>query len=113
MHELVIVEGILDVIIPEVKKHHAEKILSIKLKIGEMSGVVPECIHEYFGVASKGTIAEGAKVIIEKTPVMITCPDCGYSGEIRKGMHECPSCGSLRFRITSGSEYFIDSVEAE
>ena len=113
MHELVIVEGILDVIIPEVKKHEAERILKIRLKIGELSGVVPECIHEYFGIAAKGTIAEGAEVIIEKTPIRITCPDCGFAGEIRKGMHACPSCGSLRFRIVSGSEYYIDSVEAE
>ena len=113
MHELVIVEGILDVVIPEVKKHDVQRILSIRLKVGELSGVVPECIHEYFGIAAKGTIAEGARVIIEKNPIRIECPDCGFSGEITKGTHVCPHCGSARFRIVSGSEYYVESVEAE
>ena len=113
MHELVIVEGILDTVIPEVKKYDVEKILSIRLKIGELSGIVQSCVHEYFGIAAKGTIAEGAKIIIEKTPIRITCSDCGYEGEIRKGTYACPKCGSPKFRIVSGREYFVDSVEAE
>ncbi|MBQ7174617.1 MAG: hydrogenase maturation nickel metallochaperone HypA [Lachnospiraceae bacterium] len=113
MHELVIVEGILDTVIPEVKKYDVEKILSIRLKIGELSGIVPSCVHEYFRIAAKGTIAEGARIIIEKTPIRITCRDCGFEGEIRKGTYACPQCGSTGFRIISGKEYFVDSVEAE
>ena len=74
MHELVIVEGILDTVIPEVKKYDVEKILSIRLKIGELSGIVESCVHEYFGIAAKGTIAEGAKIIIEKTPIREPTP---------------------------------------
>ena len=113
MHELVIVEGILDTVIPEVRKYNVEKILSIRLKIGELSGVVPGCIHEYFGIAAKGTIAEGAKIIIETAPIRIRCRDCGFEGEISKGTYACPRCGSPGFRIISGREYFVESVEAE
>ncbi|MBQ2040724.1 MAG: hydrogenase maturation nickel metallochaperone HypA [Lachnospiraceae bacterium] len=113
MHELVIVEGILDAVIPEVKKYDVEKILSIRLKIGELSGVVPSCIEEYFGVAARGTIAEGAKIIIEKTPIEIECRDCGFKGRITKGTYRCPKCQSAGFRIVSGKEYYVDSVEAE
>ena len=109
MHELVIVEGILDAVIPEVKKYDVEKILSIRLKIGELSGVVPSCIEEYFGVAARGTIAEGAKIIIEKTPIEIECRE----GRITKGTYRCPKCQSAGFRIVSGKEYYVDSVEAE
>ena len=113
MHELAIVEGILDAVIPEVQKYDVSRVLSIKLKIGELSGVVPYCIHEYFKVAAKGTIAEGAKIEIEKIPIGIECPDCGYHGTIEKGQYTCPSCQSTHFRIVSGKEYFVDSVEAE
>ena len=113
MHELVIVEGILDVVIPEVRKYNAEKILSIRLRIGELSGVIPECVREYFSVASKNTIAEGAEIYIERTPIRIECRSCGKSAEIKKGMHCCPNCGSENFKIVSGREYYIESVEAE
>ena len=112
MHELVIVEGILEAVIPEVKKYDVSKIETIRLKIGEMSGIVPSCIHEYFAIAAKGTIAEGAKLVIEKTPIRITCPDCGFEGEIHKGQYRCPECDSAGFRIISGREYYVESVEA-
>ena len=113
MHELSIVEGILEAVIPEVKKYDVSRVLSIKLKIGELSGVVPECINAYFDIAAKETIAEGARIIIEKVPVIIKCPDCGYDGGIRLGNYKCPQCGGTHFKIISGKEYFVDSVEAE
>ena len=113
MHELVIVEGILDVVVPEARKHGANQILSIRLKVGELSGVIPECVREYFTVAARGTMAEGAKVLIDPLPIRIRCRDCRGENEIRRGMDACPVCGSRQFRIISGREYYIESVEAE
>ena len=54
-----------------------------------------------------------AKIEIERIPVGVDCPDCGYHGGITKGKYRCPACGSVNFRVTSGREYFVDSVEAE
>lgn len=113
MHELSIVEGILEAVIPEVEKYDVSRVLSIKLRIGELSGVVPECINYYFDIASRGTVAEGAKIVIEKVPVRIKCPDCGYDGIIRLGHFKCPECSGTGFKIISGKEYYVDSVEAE
>jgi hydrogenase nickel incorporation protein HypA/HybF len=113
MHELVIVEGILNAVVPAAKEHDAKKILSIRLKIGELSGVVPSCIHEYFKVAARGTIAEGAEILIDNIPVGIRCKACGYTGELPKRHYRCPACGSADFRIESGREYYVDTIEAE
>ncbi len=113
MHELVIVEGILNAVVPAAREHNAERILAIRLKIGELSGVVPSCIHEYFAVAAKGTIAEGARIEIEKIPVRIRCRSCGYAGELPKRRYRCPACESADFRIESGREYYVDTIEAE
>ena len=60
MHELAITEGIISAAVPEAEKHGAKRILKIHLKIGELSGVLPECIQYYFDIASRGTIAEKA-----------------------------------------------------
>lgn len=113
MHELSIVEGILGVVIPRAQEHDVERITLIKLKIGEMSGIVPSCVHEYFKVAARGTIAEGARIDIESIPVTMECRNCGHKGTIKRGMYTCPSCGSPNFRIVGGNEYFVDSIEAE
>ncbi len=113
MHELAITEGIIEAAVPEAKRHGARKILEIRLKIGELSGVLPECIQEYFNIASRGTIAEGARLSVEKIPVTIECKGCGYSGEIPKRKIFCPRCQSADFTLTSGREYFVDSLEVE
>ncbi len=113
MHELVIVEGILEAVLPEVRKYNVSRILSIKLKIGELSGVLPESVNYYFDIAAKGTEAEGAKINIEKIPVAISCKGCGYHGGIPKRSYICPKCKGTDIRVEAGREYFIDSVEAE
>jgi len=113
MHELAIVEGILDAALPEAKRHGASKILEIRLKIGELSGVIPECIEEYFSIAAAGTMAEGARIRVERIPVAIRCNGCGYEGETGKKRIRCPKCGGADFRLVSGREYYVDSLEVE
>ncbi len=113
MHELAITEGIIEAAIPEAERHGAKKILEIRLKIGELSGVLPECIQEYFNIASRGTIAEGALLKVEKIPITIKCNACGYNGEIPKRKIHCPECGSAEIKLLSGREYFVDSLEVE
>ena len=113
MHELAITEGIMEAAIPAAKEAGAEKILEIRLKIGELSGVIPECINEYFNVISKGTIAEGAKIKVEKISVRIKCSSCGFEGTIEKRKIYCPVCKERNFRIIAGREYYVDSLEVE
>ena len=60
MHELAFTEGVIKVIKSEAEKQGFEKCLSITLTVGQYSGLVPECIQEFFPYASKGTIAENA-----------------------------------------------------
>ena len=113
MHELAITEGILRAAIPEAERHGAKRILEIRLKIGELSGVLPECIQYYFDIASRGTIAENARLTVERLPATIACPDCGYEGAVDRRRVRCPRCGGMAYRLTGGKEYFVDSLEAE
>ncbi len=113
MHELAITEGIMEAALPAAMEAGAKKILEIRLKIGELSGVMPECIEEYFSIISKGTIAEGAKIIVKKIPISIHCNECDFEGEIEKGSSACPKCKSANFKIISGREYFVDNLKVE
>lgn len=113
MHELAITEGIMEAAVPAAQAAGAVKIIEIRLKIGELSGVFPEYIEEYFGIVSRGTIAEGAKLTVSRIPIGIKCPDCGYEGVIRNKKIRCPECGGTDFKIISGREYYVDSLEVE
>lgn len=113
MHELAITEGIMNAAVPAAESAGAKKILEIRLKIGELSGVLPEYIQYYFNIISKGTVAEGAKLVSQTIPVQIKCPDCGFKGPINRKKIRCPDCGGTHFKITAGREYFVDSLEVE
>jgi len=76
MHELAITQSVLDIALEHAKKHKANKITSINLVIGEMSGIVDECVRFYFESISKDTIASEATLSFETVPTKGRCRDC-------------------------------------
>ncbi len=113
MHELAITESIIGIVTSESERNGFRKVIEIRLKIGEYSGIVPECIRDFFPVAAKGTVAEGAKMITSVVPAVFSCTACGYSGPIDRKKACCPECGSREIQMTGGMELFIDSLKVE
>lgn len=113
MHELSVTQSILKICEEEKNKHNFKNILKINIKVGKLTGLVPECIEEYFKVISKETFAENAKMEVVKIPLKIKCNECEYVGVIGRNEYECPSCESKNFRITNGNEFYIDTLEVE
>ncbi|MEI3086381.1 MAG: hydrogenase maturation nickel metallochaperone HypA [Oscillospiraceae bacterium] len=85
MHELALTEGIISIVESEKKKHGFERVSEISLKLGEYSGVIPECMEEFFPIASKGTAAAGAKLRFEKVPAEFECRGCDWRGGLERG----------------------------
>ena len=114
MHELSVVKSILDICLRYAKTNEAFKIISIELKIGELSDLEPIWIQRYFDLVSRNTIAEGAKLKIERIPVILRCSECSdtFSFNVREidGI-DCPRCGSKKCTVISGREYFIGNME--
>jgi hydrogenase nickel incorporation protein HypA/HybF len=113
MHELSITEGILKVVVNEAEKHKVKKVSVIKVKIGRLSDLMPDCINYYFDVISKGTIAEGAVIDIEKIPAKAECSDCGFLSNVDIRNFRCEKCGSQKLKIVQGNEFYIDSMEVD
>ncbi|SEF77048.1 hydrogenase nickel incorporation protein HypA/HybF [Caloramator fervidus] len=113
MHELAITEGIIKIASEVAEKNKAKKVLNIKIKCGDFSGVVPSLIQEYFDIVSKGTIVEGAKLIIDRVPIRIYCFECQSESEIQRSQICCPKCGAYKYKMISGKEFFVESLEVE
>ncbi len=115
MHELSIMQNILDIAVEFAEKNNANKIIKINLEIGELSGFVPEWMQDYFGFVSEGTIADKAQICIEWTPAIIKCRSCGNESRLAKDNQSfsCPSCEGTDIEIISGREYYIKSIEVE
>jgi hydrogenase nickel incorporation protein HypA/HybF len=114
MHELQVTERILDIVIKHAAGHEVNRIVRIHLKIGELSDLEDEWIQRYFDYLSRGTLAEEAKLVIERAPIVLSCGACGTSYEIQKqGLDspECPDCGGTNSRLVSGREYVVKNIE--
>lgn len=99
--------------VDEGEKHGARKVNRIKIKVGELCGLLPECISYYFDIISRNTIAEDATLDIEKIPVKLKCCDCGgyTSADVRS--FRCGICGSQNLKIVEGNEFYVDSLEVD
>ena len=75
MHELAITQSMIDLIGREAQDKGFQKVLAIRLRVGEYSGLVPECLREFFPIAAKGSIAEGAALEIQGLPAAFRCLD--------------------------------------
>lgn len=113
MHEMALAEGILDIVLSYADKNEAKKITEISVLVGEMTGVVPESLVFCFDSLSKGTKAEGAKLVLKNIPLIARCMDCGNETKIERYNFTCPKCKSLRMEIVSGRELRVESLEAD
>jgi hydrogenase nickel incorporation protein HypA/HybF len=114
MHELPITESIVRICSEEAKKHNVKKVNEIKIKVGELSGLVPECLQSYFDIVSKDTIIQGAKLNIIKIPIIMECTECRARIELQKAKENCCAvCGSTKLKMVNGNEYYIDSMEVD
>jgi len=113
MHELAITQSMLRIALERAQEAGATRIKAIDLRIGRLSGYVPEAVEANFEILSPGTLAEGARLRIEWMPVACRCRDCGreYHAEIED--LRCPDCGTPHFQITGGREMYIESMEVE
>jgi hydrogenase nickel incorporation protein HypA/HybF len=116
MHELPVINSILEVILKHAKANHVKKVHAINLVVGDLSDLEDEWMQRYFDYVSKGTVAEGARLKIERTPAVVSCTGCGHNFPVDKTRMEaaaCPACGAQKFTLVSGRGYHIKDMEAE
>jgi hydrogenase nickel incorporation protein HypA/HybF len=116
MHELSITESILDIVLKHGAANKANKVIFVHLQIGGLSDLEDEWLQRYFDYLSKDTIAEGAKLKIERTAVVIQCVICRVTYEAQPaqmGNLVCPACGSKSGTLVSGREYYVKTMEVQ
>ena len=113
MHEMSIAQSVLDIVLQESRNHQVKRVLSVALRVGELSAVETESLKVCFDLLTKGTLAEGARLNIERVQVTCRCRECGSDFTVNELTFSCPSCGSGGLKMLSGRELSVDSFEAE
>ncbi len=114
MHEMSIVNSVVDKVIEYASREQADRVLGITLVVGELHDVVDSLMESCFQYLARGTIAEGASLHLVKVPMRAQCTDCllVYPMDLkRKETLVCPECGSSSFKIFNGNEFIIRDIE--
>jgi hydrogenase nickel incorporation protein HypA/HybF len=116
MHELPVTQSILDIVLKHARMNGVRRVHAINIAVGEMSDLQDEWIQKYFDYISKDTPAQGARLVIERTPVVFRCNSCNKNSAVKTGELKdftCPKCGGADLSLVSGREYYIKDMEAE
>ena len=111
MHELSITQSILSTVLEQAEVNHADTITKVNITLGELSGIVDECVKFYFELLSKDTIAAGASLFFDRPPTKLRCRKCSNTFSPDNHSWVCPSCGDPSIEIVSGRECYISSIE--
>lgn len=113
MHEMSIAESLIEIIIEEMKKNSAYRLISVRLNIGEMAGVVPEALETCFEILTADTGMKGAVLNMEIIPLKGHCKKCDDDFAIVDYNFACPRCGTVEIDVVSGREMNIIELEVE
>jgi len=113
MHELSIAESIITAVAQEMEEQSLSSVSVIGVRIGAVSGVLPDALLFSYEVAVSGTPLSATKLEIENVPAEGKCRHCGAFVRLGDGSFLCSECGSGAVDLRSGHELEIAYIEAE
>lgn len=112
MHEAGIAAEILEIAKAQSAMLGGARVAEVTVRVGDMSGVVPEALEFAFEALREGE-ASGAVLVIKKIAVLARCEGC--ERETRPGADLvlwCDGCGKP-LKVLEGEELMVESIELE
>ena len=111
MHELSICLALMQQVERIAREHEAASIDRIVLQVGPLSGVEAPLLERAWPLASSGTLAQQAQLVIETAPVRVRCTQCDAVSNVIPNRLLCSACGDFRTRLISGDEMLLVNLE--
>ena len=113
MHELSTIYYVIDTVEKLMAEHDLKEVGSITLEVGEVSGIIPEYLQEFWDYARKKTeFFQETELKIEKLSAVTYCQDCAQTYPTMQYGKTCPYCKSGNTFLVTGNEYNIKEIEA-
>jgi hydrogenase nickel incorporation protein HypA/HybF len=106
MHELAITQSVVDAVTERTGDAH---VMTVRVRVGRLSGVVPDAMRFCFELVTAGTPLAGAALEIERPEGRGRCRTCGSTFVLADLILLCP-CGSADVEVVSGRELAVASV---
>ena len=101
--------------IPAAEKAGADKLVCVRLRVGDMTEVVQESLDFMWGICceQRGPMVEGCRLEVEYVYPRSACLKCGHEFEHDRFHLKCPECGSASTMLLSGRELEIASMDVD
>lgn len=113
MHELGIATRIMDIVTRVMEENRAERVGSVKVEVGLLSGVDRSSLEFCFHALARGTRAEGAQLVVEERQPVARCRKCASEYQVSMDDFRCKACRSSEFDVLSGMDISVREVEVE
>jgi hydrogenase nickel incorporation protein HypA/HybF len=113
MHEGAIAAAILQSALEVLEREKIVAAKTVTVLIGRMHSVVPDLLQNHYKIMKKEFPAlVRSKLVIEITPVAITCRACGRETALERPEFACPGCFSTDIEISGGREMHLKEITA-
>jgi hydrogenase nickel incorporation protein HypA/HybF len=113
MHELSIAQNIVEIVQQYVPGTSIVDVRSVRVRVGKLSGIVPDSLEFSFSAIVAGTPLGEARLDIEQVPAICRCEGCSAEFEVADFAYVCPGCGGINTRLISGSDLQVVDIELE
>ncbi len=104
MHELSIVQSIVEIAEEQVRQAGARQVDSIELDIGQLAGIEWSSLDFAWEAAVRHTVLQNADRLVRRVPGKAKCLECQKEFNIGALYDACPHCQAHFHQILSGQE---------
>ncbi len=113
MDEREIANHVLAVVDQAAYQNAASRIVGVHLEIGGRRVVDPDRLRAAFADAARGTVAEGARLVVNVLPVRHHCRNCGHDFHASSAESACPECSHPHTEMIGGEELRLLRMELD
>ncbi len=114
MHEMSLVQGLLTQLHELAREHKKTKVITVRMEIGPLSGVVIDSFQFGFDILSKeDALTKESNLVIESSPATYRGCGCGTEIEAEQRPEKCPACRETLLIPKGGDDIILRQVEME
>ena len=111
MHEMSLCYSLLDTIAVYQRANMDKCVGLVHVKIGPLSGVEPDLLHQAFLTCRTHSIGDQAALQIHTSAIKVRCTLCGKHSRAVVNRSICASCGSWQTELIQGDEFVLQRIE--
>ncbi len=113
MHEWSLAKNLLQQVDQICQLHGAARAGKVRVEVGELAGVEPECLRSAFALLQQEGANREAILELQKVPLQVFCRQCQQQSTLASFHFVCPGCGSKQVSIVAGEHMVLKEVVLE